>query len=211
MRAFSLIAAFFFAAIIGGPSLAQNNPLTPAAPKPAQTEKKTSAQEFDELRHSRTAAVNEIATLSQAKQADGQNISAKEEQKKILKQNISDLGEPPPAAELWTSQIDGLKSRVDGLQVDISNAKAETPSDQTKRAKLNDDLKSIKASLSFAQDRLAHTADQIKMYNDTKEGYNNKIVQLDKEIEDTNIDIKKQDDSIESEKKILQDIEDGME
>jgi chromosome segregation ATPase len=213
MRAVRLIAGFLVAVIVeSAASHAQDNTqtLTASNTAQAQQESKTSAQMFDQLRHSRIATVNDIGRLSQAKQADEQKLSTTQDQKKLLEQSLSTLSEPPMSPEDYTNRIDNLRAREKQMEDDLTAAKSENPPDQKKVDSLLADIKGISNYISEQQGDQAHAAASISQYNARKADLQNKQGQADKDIANLKEGIRSEQNDIDKKTQELQDLEDKI-
>jgi chromosome segregation ATPase len=171
MNAVSIITAFLLVVISGGSSLAQNNAQAPAGSNAAQaqTEERSSAKQFDDLRHSRISAVNAISKLSQIKQAQEQSLSSTQDQEKLLEKRLSSVGDPPRSKEEWERQLNAVKGTQKDVSDALSAAKAATPPDQKAIDNLESQLGSVTSYIEETESRRDEADKQIQQYNTTKD------------------------------------------
>src|SRR5271166_2182255 len=203
MKAISLITGFLLAGILGGVSLAPVSAQTRAVSESAQPQtepdsanifnqtESASAKMFNKLRHSRTTTVNAIAALSRTKQADEQNLSLKQDQKKALEQTIATLPDPPMKAEDYNSIIKDVNDRITNEESDLSDAKAIVPVDQKRIDDITRLIASYKDKYAALEARRASASDQMKQYEAGKVELTNNLDQTKSEIDNLNIDTAK--------------------
>ena len=176
MKAISLITGFLLAGILGGVSLAPVSAQTRAVSESAQPQtepdsanifnqtESASAKMFNKLRHSRTTTVNAIAALSRTKQADEQNLSLKQDQKKALEQTIATLPDPPMKAEDYNSIIKDVNDRITNEESDLSDAKAIVPVDQKRIDDITQLIASFKVKYADLEARKASASSTIPSF-----------------------------------------------
>jgi len=213
MNGVSIITGFLLVAISGGASLTQDNVRAPANPNAAhaQTDEDTSAQQFDDLRHSRIGTVNAISKLNQTRQGEEQLLSSTQQQEKQLEKRLSILdGDPPPRAEDYEKRLAEFKSSQEKVSAALSAAKATTPSDSKAIENFESQLSDINDFMDEIERRKDLAYKQTQRYAAQKADLISQINKTRADIATIKFDIDQMRSNIDKDTQNLQNMEDQL-